>query len=486
MSVAPLNSLQPKASAPAAGLKVAANTPRFSGVFGQEALQGLAVDTLGILAPKLVVARGNMNRTEEWILEGLENLAFYFAIPLSGQYVFGKAFGALLKRQGLEAGKSVLGGVLESAPGALAHNRFLAGAKAGTLLSTIAIGAGLEYMVPHIKNYITAKTYKAKNFSAVAALEGSRETLKPGESDPVEKARKRILPVIAAVASVIAVSAALPFLAARSGSLATVARFVSKHFNFGQGSAFDMSKPILATVAMVGLISYLDAARDDVERQELLTRVAGFTIPYYLFGKELAGNALAAWQQNTKVSVNGVLTPVKKLVPFIDRNLPRTSFLDFNKVVSDTHVVQSLEKLAVSPEVKATILGKLNFVWYAKFVLSALVVGVLSNVLAYHNTKKRYAAKKAEEQAKNLAILGQASSRTAFSATSRRPLNDQRLAASTATPVVSPVPQPVFQLLPYSAGPYTGSYTNTYPAWSQWNPAPYSTAAQAGWGAYGQ
>lgn len=484
MSLSPINSLQPKASAYAAGLAVksGATQPRFSGVFGQEALQGLAVDTLGILGPKLVVARGNMNRTEEWVLEGLEDVAFYFAVPLAGNYVFGKAFSALLKRQGLDAGKQFLSGALEKAPKALAHNRFLAGAKTGTLLSTVALAAGIEYLVPHVKNWITAKAYKTKNFGAVAALEESRTQLEEGETDPVDKAKRRILPVAAAVAGAVAVGFALPFLASRVGGVAAASRFVGKHFNFGQGSAFDMSKPILAVLALVGLAGYIDGARNDIERKELLTRVGVFTIPYYLFGKELVGNALGHWQQNTKIDVNGVMTPIKNLVPFIDKNLPKTSFLDFNRVVSDTHVVDVLKRKAVSSEVISKVVGKLNFIWYSKFVLSALVVGVLSNLLAYHQTRQRYAAKK--EEAAALALKTQRSSaRTAFSATERRqPLSDQRLSASTATTVVAPAPQPAFQLLPYSAGPYTGSYN----PWSQWNEAQYGVAANAGWGAYGQ
>ncbi len=373
--------------------------PRFqAGILKPEAIQGLIVDTLGILGPKLVVARGDLNRKEEWALEGLEDIAFYFAVPLAGQYAFAPLFKRLASSLGHNLPQLSIGKALTTAN---QNNPFLLGAKASTLLATIAVAAGLEYMVPHIKNVITAKAYNTKNFTAVANLETARTEVKKGEVDPVQKARKRVVPVIATMAGLIGAATLLPALVIKNGGLRQAANFFVKHFDFGRSSAFDMSKPILAILALVGLGGYMDAARSKLELKEVATRVAVFTIPYYLFGKELVGNALARILQNQFVKEGGKRIRIKQLVPFLDAKLPKTSFLDFNKVISDVDLVQKLDKLRLSAAVKSAIIGKHQFLNYAKFGLSALIVGVLANLVAYHQTRKSH------EKEQQLTFAGQ-------------------------------------------------------------------------------
>ncbi len=361
--------------------------PRFGGIFGKEAIQGLIVDTLGILGPKLVVARGSLNRTEEWVLEGLEDIVFYFTVPAVGLYGFSKLFQSQLKTLGTKISSVALGKAL---PPALLKNRFVLGAKTGTLLATIAVAAGMEFLVPHVRNFITAKAYNAKNFTAVANLEAARSTVKAGESDPVEKAKSRILPVALSVAGLVGLAFCLPKLVAKSSAWQKAAQTFTKYVDFGSSSPFDMSKPILAILALVGLGGYLDATRDKLELKEVATRVALFTIPYYLFGKELAGNLLGRLIQNQHVKLNGKSVAIKSLVPFINPKLPKSSFLDFNQLVSNTHVVQTLDKLKLPASVKSAIVGKHTFIGYARFILSALVVGVVANLVAFHQTKQRH------------------------------------------------------------------------------------------------
>lgn len=375
------------------------NQPRFQGivgtVIGAGAISGLATDTAGILIPKLasiqLANRGHINWFEEIVLEGLENIAFYFAVPVIGLFAASRGFAKLLEKGFNQAvTRTELGhGVTE----AILKNRALIGAKAGVLLSSVAVAAGLEYLVPHIKNLMTVATFKAKNFTAVANLEERREIIWPGESDPVAKAKSRFLPVALAVGGTIGLSLLLPLLATRTKAGHQAAQFLVKHFGFAKDGnvVYDLSKPILAVLALVGLGGYMDASRDKLELKETTTRVAAFTIPYYLFGKELAGNFLGRLFENQSVTDNGATRKIKDIVSFVDPKLSKESFLDLNKVVNGKYVSQVLDAASgISPEAKYAILGKHQAIWYGKYLLSAAVVGVIANLFSFAMTRKRF------------------------------------------------------------------------------------------------
>ncbi len=380
----------------------AAKAPPLGGAVGQDAIQGLAVDTLGILVPKLFVARGNLNRKEEIALEGLEDIAFYFTAPVIAYHVFSKAFAKVAASQGFRFTKHAIA-LATPTPGR--RGLALLGAKAGTWLASVGVAAGLEFMVPHIKNVITAKAYNTKNFTAVANLESSRETLREGEVDPVQKSKKRLLPVLGIVGGLLALSAALPKLVVRNAAIRNAALFVTKHFSFSGNKKvpFDLSKPILMLLALVGFAGYLDASRDKLEKRELVTRVGVFTIHYNLFGKELAGNFLAWIFQNQKVKSGGKLQRIKDLAPLLDRSIKPTSFLDFNKVIDKAQLETRLAKSGLSQSAKSAIAFRHKAIWPLKFVLSAAVVGVLANLVAYYQTRKTYESNHEQPTSNNIA-----------------------------------------------------------------------------------
>jgi len=287
----------------------------------------------------------------------------------------------------------------------------LAATKAAALIGTVGVAVGLEYMIQHTKNIITAKGFNTKNFAAVAGLEQSQAHTKKGLTDPVAKAKKRAKQVAALVAGALGLSVFTPLLLRKNPALLLKTEKFLKVVDCKKN--FDISKPILAFIIGSGVVSYLDASRDSLELKENASRLA-VVVPYLLGGRELAKCLIAkSLEKFAKIEVGKqgwkpVKKPLGELVRLVEDNpfrkmCRKESLLETDVVIdktSLTHKLHSLpfvqdlqkqNKALLAEEVKAAILQKHNiYVQWGSFALSALGCGTLLNWILYRQTQARY------------------------------------------------------------------------------------------------
>lgn len=441
-----------------------AGQPRFGSLIAltPNSLSQFTTDTLGVWAPKVPITRSKTQFFEDAFLELVEDGAFYFTLPVVGPLLGvalakassgvqdwrkdehlqtlakhlelvdkGKVDARKLVGHPMRAISDKLGELVKSGtipkPEADKILQRVVATKAGALIGTVGVAAGFEYMIQHTKNVITAKGFHTKNFAAVAGLEARKAHTQEGQTDPVEKAKKRGKQVASFVAGSLGAALAAPFVLKKVGLKG--ATDVLKVVDCAPG--FDISKPILAMLIGTGVVSYLDAARDPLEKKETGTRLC-IVAPYLLFGKELAGFGITKFVERfTKVVVgknaNGeeIKKAIKDIVPLTTGNplkqmINPKHLLDFNVVKKDKDIVTNLQALEkaqkdgvkklgfeLTDEIKAQIIsahGKLNTYSY---LLGALGCGLGMNWLIYKQTQARY--KHQQEQAKQQALNNVAS-----------------------------------------------------------------------------
>jgi hypothetical protein len=406
--------LTPSASSNNLPQDKSAKPARFAGL-PDNAIQQFFADTAGVYAPKLPYMRSWLQFFEDSFLEGVEDAAWYFIIPGLGPYI-GKAFNQLAKT-GIHAkdatdliGKPLHSLKLDHLPADKAAR--LIGAKAATVTSAAALMCGAEYLVQHNKNWVTAKLFGTKNFAAVAGLEQSSNDVKKGEEDPTTKAALRNKQVLMGVLSALGASVVMAKGLPRSARLTQAAKNVLNWVDFGKG--FDVSKSLLALGIGTGVVSYMDAARDNLERKELASRLA-IVVPYLMFGKELAGNFVAWVRQGgnelakafgigdvelpdgKKVAIKDLKGADGKAFSFLqpDFNILKTpfqkeSFLNFNAVKSLETITKEVNKLDLPEVSKARLLRSFSGIDHNKFLLCTAVMSGWLAILVNAQTRNRY------------------------------------------------------------------------------------------------
>jgi hypothetical protein len=384
---------------------------RFAGL-PENAIQQFFADTAGVYVPKLPYMRSWLQYFEDTFLEGVEDAAWYFIIPGLGPLIakgFAKA-AVGSETLGKDAAKldviKAIGTPLHQLESELAKlpatkARRLLGAKAGTLAASAALMCGAEYLVQHNKNWLTAKLFNTKNFTAVAGLEKPTSAVDEGEQDPASKAKRRNVQVLAGLGTALVGSVALAKGVGSSQQAFKAAKKVMKWVDFAPG--FDISKSLLALGVGTGVVSYLDAARNKLERKELASRLA-LVVPYLLFGKELAGNTVA-WLTERNVTVedtSGKSVALHQLKdaqgkPFTflkpDFKLGKTpfqakTFLDFNAVKRS--VYEEVAQLPITAPAKEQILTAFNSIGHNKFLLCTAVMSAWLALLINAQTRARF------------------------------------------------------------------------------------------------
>ncbi|HEY9745667.1 MAG TPA: hypothetical protein V6C99_05570 [Oculatellaceae cyanobacterium] len=403
--------------------------PRFQGVgrlFTPMALQQVGIDTGNVLVPKLPFVRSKTQLFEEIFLEVVEDLAFYLTIPIAGTLLaerfFAKRFGHTPQEIGSRLGRKAL-----EAP------RNLIAAKAGVFLGAVSIAAGFEYLIQHVKNVITAKKFHTKNFTAVAGFEPGRTQLQSGETDPVEKAKRRIWQTAVLTGAGLLSAVLAPKSIMKNDRVFATAKKLIQYLDFGKrpGNApFDLSGPILGLVIGSGVISYIDAARDNLERKETATRLL-FVVPGLLFGKALASDLLA-WglERFGKVGTGTQRKTIQQHlagtgISFTHGNplkkaMSPDTFMDFNVVdESGEALFKKLKETGLPDEIQYGIMKKfnqINFPW--SYLVSAGIFGSGVCWLAFRQTKQRYEKQKLQQA---LTGANQQQSRTPLPFGSGRP-----------------------------------------------------------------
>lgn len=397
-------------------LRCISTSPKFGkSPIGSTATQQFFSDALGVWVPKLPLLRSKTQFFEETFLEFVEDAAFYFTIPLS-------AFGLtrLLQSKRLQSILLPPGGdytnLVDKLGESVSTNSTpqLLATRMGVLVSAVSIAAGFEYMVQHAKNVITANVLKTKNFAAVAGLEAPQQQAVNGEEDPVAKAKRRLIQVAALTVAGIFTGLALPRLLMKSPTALKKAEALSKWIYWGNN--FDLSKPLLMLLTLVAGVSYLDAARDSLERKETGTRwVVSFL--YMLFGKEVIGYALGkASHKFGKVDYedNGTLhkhsiseVQNKYHFSFLKKNgdgteinplkqaLKPETFLNMEvlekNLSSQFDRISKLENIPKMSEALKEALAKRHaYLGVASYLISAAICGIGINVITYRQTRERF------------------------------------------------------------------------------------------------
>jgi hypothetical protein len=395
---------------------------KFKGGLPANAFSQLISDTMGVWAPKVPLTRSKQGFFEDAFLEWAENIPFYLLVPVVAPLLAKRFAGKTLNPNEIGSSWDVLGQQASKAvgKGKQVVGKELLGAKAGTVISVLSLCFGWEYMVQHAKNYITAKQFKTKNFAAVAGLSDKTTEVKTGHSDPVEKAEKRAKQIAGLVTGGLLLGAAAPTLVKKSSAIENTARKLLRYFNFS-GNNFDVNKSILGSVIGVGVVSYLDAARDKLELKETASRLA-LIVPYLLFGKEISGNILASVFNRLKVETGKDKQGEPEKVAFRDalKHLessktgeagPEFSFRKSNSLwkqfktpESFLNLAHSKEKSEISKEfetlakkgfnipeaTKTAIAAKVGQIRLGQFVLGALISGAGITWFTYQQTNRRW------------------------------------------------------------------------------------------------
>jgi len=406
--------VNPPAKAPArSSLKFGASNLA-SILLSPTSLQQLAIDTTGVYLPKLPLVRSKAQFFEETYLELIEDLAFYSTIPAAG-YLFAKLFKKLFADKSPEISVETIG---KSFAGDTAKaSRKLLGLKGGVILAALGVALGFEYLIQHTKNIATDKIFHIQNFSAVAGLsqgtKHSQNEFRTSDVDPVEKAKRRIWQTGLFSASLVGLAFALPKLAVKSDAVEKVLRSGLKYLDFGKAKSFDLHKFAMSLIITSGVISYLDASRDSLERKETAFRLA-VIVPYLILGKGLVGNGLAeAIERYIKVGQGSERKNIGAHLkqaglsfktgenPWKKFTSPG-SFFEISTLGDAKEFYEKLGKSSLSKPVQEGIVKwhkALTNKWVSlPLVASALIAGIGINAIAYAQTRRRFTKQRQLEQ----------------------------------------------------------------------------------------
>ena len=429
---------------PAAGLQV----------LTANAVSQMTLDAMGVWAPKMLVGRSLIQRVEDTILEWGENALFYMTVPIMGQKFLGPLVSKLqqvplgdlgtnyntLVDNKLPVSRKLLGAKFGAVAGALfvaagleyviSFAKNLVTVKVFNAKNFTAV-AGLEEAQGNGK-YDTEK--KAWRRIKQASLIGSGLLL-GSFALPGLVRRSKVIESLA--------EKALKYLDFGGGLKEEGTRIVRN--KLGEPIAenlADLTKPLLLLTAGTGAVSYLDACRDKLEFKETATRLS-FVIPYMIAGKELTGNLFAklidgfssikAGNKFLKVGEVAPLLNIKTLGGTIKNGFHHKNFLNFNAVQGEEDYLKRANQLAKQYKfAQADAAKRLDAAWakskfvptglrnaqpsswpflgefakviaaknpferryytigVGKYLLSAVGVGVIINLLAYAQTRYRF------------------------------------------------------------------------------------------------
>lgn len=322
-----LNTLTSDANLPQVGNRIAASAhearkPQFSGLQDQVLLQAsrglnplvqgaakflkmkegsggnahmqFVQDTAILWAPKAAISRSPIELYETTFVEFIESACFYYVPPLLGGMVLSKLFSKIGKK-GFRPSLTELSNPLKMVAGKIqpAGLSRIVPAKLGLAVASVGIATAIQYALNFIKNVSTEKGFNKNDFSSIIGY-SHKIVEKNADTEVSRKAKRRLIQC--ALASVGLLGGGLLF--ARYGHLlgepamqrlSGVARWFD--FDFKQvtnkvtgkvSNRFDLGGNQLKILMPFAIYTYIDAARDKLERIEVGCRatITGSYIAY--------------------------------------------------------------------------------------------------------------------------------------------------------------------------------------------------------------
>jgi hypothetical protein len=235
-------------------------------------------DTGVIWLPKMLVSRSGVERFEISFLEFVESAYLYYAAPLSAEKLFMPLMAKLSPKKLTVA---QIAKPMSEIPKAL-HAQVLpvkaATILAGLLTMTIAGNFALHF----IKNLLTEKAFKKNKFSDIVNLSHGKVHDTSKDTHVSEKAKRRIVQSVGLSAGILAGAMALARYGGRVKALQKPMQAFVKHMDFAykNGSVGTTFNHLRFIVFPINIAGYIDAARDHLERIEVLCRstIVGFYV----------------------------------------------------------------------------------------------------------------------------------------------------------------------------------------------------------------
>jgi hypothetical protein len=263
-------------------------------------------DTLSVWAPKALFTRSLAEFSEMSFLEFVESAFFYYSPGILGKNVFQHAARKLNpSKVAPELISKSYGELVAKHSDKLNH---VLPVKAATILAAVGT-AGIfgEYSLSFAKNLLTETVFKKSRFSDIVGLsDGQKDS---HELSPQgKKAVRRIGQTLGVLGGVLAGSALLARYGHASPALVKASEKLVKNFDFSFKNvlnrhgkpdiAFDLGRKQLWGIIGLGVISYLDAARDGLERKEVATRLA-IVAPWLAVGDQVVKHPFIQKLQKT-------------------------------------------------------------------------------------------------------------------------------------------------------------------------------------------
>ena len=345
--------------------------------------------------PKAIVARSMAEQVEQGFLEFVENALYFYSIPFFANKLFKKP---LLSLSPTKLSTNLVFKPLKEI--AQKHPQILQAAtpvKAAIILASLSALVG-EYSLSFFKNLQTEALFKKSKFSDVVNL--SKGSMSNNEESPVaQKAHSRIKACAVVATGMLASSVILARFGAKNPFLNKLSTQIVKtlDFDFAKGGKIGLSKAQLRAIVLTGGASYLDAARDKLESQEIFTRVICMIVPYYMFGKELLesatvklfGNQVPEVLGSNKKSVKTLVELTEQVLGQATQNLKQSG-----KALTQNAILKESNTL-FQPLLKTK-----NNIFLGPFAFGVVVVGFGTALLSQYWTQVRF---QRAEEAKRIA-----------------------------------------------------------------------------------
>jgi hypothetical protein len=391
MSVAPVNQIN-TVKALQHFLKRAPESQRLMGKFvaigeGVGANQHIGfIQSVGSCwLPKAIVARSWAEQVEQGFLEFVENGLYFYSIPFFANRLFKKPLQQLApKKFATELLSKPVTEIAKKSPQALKN---VTPVKAAIILASLSALVG-EYSLSFFKNLQTEKLFRKSKFSDVVNL--SQGTMTHNENSPVaQKAWRRIKQCAIVAGSMLAGAILLARFGSKSAALQKFSNRLVKtfDFDFAKGGKLGLSKSQLRAIVITGGVSYLDAARDKLEQQEIFTRVICMIVPYYCFGKEiLQAGTIKLFGKN----VPNVLTPDKKGVKSFEGLTDFVMDKATQKLKASGKATTQANLLKEANGLFQPLLKAKNNIFFGPFAFGVVVVGFGTALLSQYWTRVRF------------------------------------------------------------------------------------------------